>query len=107
LCLRQNPAAHRYVARLASKHGKPKALTILAHKLARALYHMLHRAHAFDADQFVHGTGPVAPALRSEVTAGPPLGPESDPARRKGKVQRPADHATATAEVVMATTLAD
>jgi transposase len=39
LCLRKNPVAQRYGARLAHKHGKGKALTILAHKLARAVYH--------------------------------------------------------------------
>jgi transposase len=52
LSLRKNPAAQRYVARLANKHGKPKALTILAHKLARAVYYMLRRGQAFDATRF-------------------------------------------------------
>ena len=52
LSLRQNPTAQRYVARLAHKHGKAKALTILAHKLARAVYFMLSRGHAFDATKF-------------------------------------------------------
>jgi transposase len=56
LSLRKNPAAQRYVARLANKHGKAKALTILAHKLARAVYYMLRRAHAFDPNKFFHGT---------------------------------------------------
>jgi hypothetical protein len=50
--LRQNPAAQRYVARLAQQHGKPKALTILAHKLARAVYYMRHRQQAFEAARF-------------------------------------------------------
>jgi hypothetical protein len=35
LSLRKNPRAQRYVARLAQKHGKGKAPTLLAHKLAR------------------------------------------------------------------------
>jgi len=52
LCLRKNPVAQRYVARLAHKHGKGKALTILAHKLARAVYYMLHRGHAFEVTKF-------------------------------------------------------
>jgi transposase len=43
LCLRKNPAAQRYMARLAHLHGKGKALTIFAHKLARAVYYMLRR----------------------------------------------------------------
>ncbi len=52
LCLRKNPVAQRYVARLAHKHGKGKALTILAHKLARAVYYMLRRGQAFEATKF-------------------------------------------------------
>jgi transposase len=38
LFLRNNPAGQKYLARLEKKHGKGKALTILAHKLARAVY---------------------------------------------------------------------
>ena len=40
LLLRTNPAGQKYLARLEKKHGKGKALTVLAHKLARAVYHM-------------------------------------------------------------------
>jgi transposase len=40
LFLRTNPAGQKYLARLEKKHGKGKALTVLAHKLARAVYHM-------------------------------------------------------------------
>src|SRR6266852_4754677 len=52
LCLRRNPPAQRYVARLTHKHGKGKALTILAHKLARAVYYMLRRGQAFEVTKF-------------------------------------------------------
>src|SRR5262245_29693233 len=37
LCLRHNPAGQNYLARLANTHDKGKAVTSLAHKLARAL----------------------------------------------------------------------
>jgi transposase len=47
LFLRNNPAGQKYLARLEKKHGKGKALTILAHKLARAVYYMLKRDTAF------------------------------------------------------------
>jgi transposase len=50
-----NPAGQKYYARLEKKHGKGKALTVLAHKLARAIYHMLQRETAFDMDHFLHG----------------------------------------------------
>ena len=52
LFLRNNPAGQKYLARLAKKHGKGKALTVLAHKLARAVYDMLRRDTAFDLDKF-------------------------------------------------------
>jgi transposase len=47
LFLRNNPAGQKYLARLEKKHGQGKALTILAHKLARAVYYMLKRDTAF------------------------------------------------------------
>ena len=40
------------LARLERKYGKPKALSILAHKLGRAVYFMLARNQAFDLERF-------------------------------------------------------
>jgi transposase len=53
LFLRDNPPAQRYLDKLASKHGKAKALSILAHKLGRAVYYMLKRDKAFDMNKFL------------------------------------------------------
>lgn len=53
LFLRNNEAGQKYLARLETKHGKGKALTILAHKLARAVYYMLKRETAFNMDIFM------------------------------------------------------
>ena len=39
--------------KLEHKHGKAKALTVLAHKLGRAVYYMLTREQAFDLTRFV------------------------------------------------------
>jgi transposase len=39
--------------RLASRLGKPKAYSALAHKLGRAFYHMLHTKEVFDIQRFV------------------------------------------------------
>jgi hypothetical protein len=50
--VRNNPAGQKYLARLANKHGKGKAFTVLAHQLARAVYDMLKRDTAFDIDKF-------------------------------------------------------
>jgi transposase len=55
LFLRNNPAGQQYVARVEKTHGKGKALTILAHKLARAVYYMLRRDTAFDLQKFLNG----------------------------------------------------
>jgi transposase len=53
LFLRNNPAGQKYLARLEKKHGKGKALTVLAHKLARAVYYLLKRRVAFDLNTFL------------------------------------------------------
>jgi transposase len=53
LFLRNNPQGQKLLARLEKKHDKGKALTILAHKLARAVYYMLKRKTAFDMDLFL------------------------------------------------------
>jgi len=53
LFLRQNQPGKEYFTKLEHKHGKAKALTVLAHKLARAVYFMLSREQAFDLNRFV------------------------------------------------------
>jgi hypothetical protein len=42
---------------LGKKHDQGKALTILAHQLARAVYYMLKRKTAFDMDLFLPTSG--------------------------------------------------
>ena len=46
LCFRDNPAGQPLLTRLEKKHSKGKALTILAHQLARAVYDMRKRQTA-------------------------------------------------------------
>src|SRR5215831_11129712 len=53
LFVRQNQLGKEYFTKLEHKHGKAKALTVLAHKLARAVYYMLTREQAFDLQRFV------------------------------------------------------
>jgi len=53
LFLRDHPAGQKLLARLEKKHDKGKALSILAHKLGRAVSYMLKRKVAFDMDVFV------------------------------------------------------
>jgi len=55
LFLRDNPAGQKFLTRLEKKHSKGKALTILAHKLARAVYYMLKQKTAFDISKFLNG----------------------------------------------------
>src|SRR5262245_1312490 len=67
LFLRNNPAGHRYLARLETKHGKGKALTVLAHKLACAVYSMLRRDTVFEMDKFLRGEGRGASEPAAEL----------------------------------------
>ena len=53
LFLRNNEPAQKYLQRLEKKHGKGKALSILAHRLGRAVYYMLKRQEAFDMGKFL------------------------------------------------------
>jgi transposase len=55
LFLRNNPAGQKSLARLENHHGPSKALTVLAHKLARAVYYMVKRDTAFDMPKFLTG----------------------------------------------------
>jgi len=53
LFLRGNPKAQRWLEKKTRKHNKAKAMTILAHKLGRAVYYMLKRGTLFDQDRFL------------------------------------------------------
>jgi transposase len=55
LFLRANPAGQTYLGRLEKQHGKGKALTVLAHKRARAVYDMVPRHTACDMHKFCTG----------------------------------------------------
>ena len=52
LFLRRNTQAVKYRNKLAKKHGRAKSLTILAHKLARAVYYILKRKEVFQPEVF-------------------------------------------------------
>ena len=54
LFLRCNPDGQRYLEKISNKHGKGKALSILAHKIGRAVYFMLKRKKAFNMKQFLN-----------------------------------------------------
>jgi transposase len=41
------------LAKLQSRHGSGKGLSIVAHKLGRVVYHLLHTKQVFDVDRFV------------------------------------------------------
>lgn len=53
LFLKGNEPAQKAVARLATKHGKGKALSILAHRLGRAVYVMLSKRQPFEQERFM------------------------------------------------------
>jgi len=54
LFLHRNPRGQRLINRLRSKHGRGKALSVLAARLGRASYYMLRRDTAFDMDRFMN-----------------------------------------------------
>ena len=52
LFLRANPPAQHYLEKLRKKHGKAKSISILAHKLGRAVYFMIKRKKPFSMEAF-------------------------------------------------------
>jgi transposase len=56
LFLRHKPNGQKLLTRLENKHGTGNALTILAHKLARAVYYRLKRKTAFDMERFLRAS---------------------------------------------------
>lgn len=52
--LGKSSEGRKIVERLRRKHGKAKAISILAHKLGRAVYYMLTRQKAFDMQRFAN-----------------------------------------------------
>jgi len=53
LFLRGNPDAQNWLEKKTKKHNKAKALTLLSHKLGRAVYFMLKRKTFFDQEKFL------------------------------------------------------
>ena len=43
----------KLIARIAKQHGKGKALSILAHKIGRAVFYMLSRGTVFSMEKFL------------------------------------------------------
>ena len=50
--LRANPKAQKLHGRLVARYGKAKALSVLAHKVGRAVFFMQKRRQPFDAERF-------------------------------------------------------
>ena len=81
LFLRNNPAGQKYLVHLEKKHGKGKALTVLAHQLARAVYHLVQRTTAFTMAKFLRSSGrgagePAASRGRDGLSLATALGHE-------------------------------
>ena len=53
LFLRHTTEGKTLLARLEKTHGKGKALSILAHKIGRAVYYMLSRGTVFSMEKFL------------------------------------------------------
>jgi transposase len=57
LFLRGNEDAKVWIEKKAQQHNKARALTLLAHKLGRAVYFMLKRSQVFDQTRFLNTPG--------------------------------------------------
>jgi len=53
LCAQKDEGLGAYLQRLTARYGTGKALGVLAHKLGRAMYHMLRTKKVFDRDKFL------------------------------------------------------
>ncbi len=53
LLLRESDNVKEYHLNLKNKHGKPKALAILSHRLGRTTYYILKNKQAFDMNKFL------------------------------------------------------
>jgi transposase len=81
LFLRGSERAKQWKQKQEKKHGRAKALAILAARLARAVYHLLRKEEAFDEDRFWSGQAKLAPAATK---------PAKPVAASAGDEQRPA-----------------
>jgi transposase len=52
LLVRSSPQAKKWLARREQKRGKARALGALSARLGRAVYHLLRKQEAFDAQRF-------------------------------------------------------
>jgi hypothetical protein len=57
VCLRDHPAGRKFLTRLEKKPSQGKAVTILAQKVARAVYDMVKRKTAFAMHKFLNASG--------------------------------------------------
>ena len=55
LYLRGNEKAQRYLQQIQRRMSKSKALSVLAHKMGRAVYCMLKTGSVFDEARFING----------------------------------------------------
>ncbi len=54
LLLREKQEVKQWHAKLKNRHGKPRALSIISHKLGRAVYYMLSQQKVFDLQKFIN-----------------------------------------------------
>jgi hypothetical protein len=93
LFLRHHPAGQTSLPRFERTHGQGKALTVLAHKRARAVDDLVQRGTAVDRDQFRRGSGsgagePTAARGHQGVSLTRGLGKEPPPASANAQTPR-------------------
>ena len=75
LFAREDEQAKRFLARKSAKHGKAKALGILAARLGRSIYAMLVHKRAFDVKRFWGNRQPAVASGQSAAASDKPVSP--------------------------------
>jgi hypothetical protein len=78
LFLRYSPGAQSYHSRLVGKYGKAKSLSILAHKLGRAVYFILQRKEPYNEQIFFKQPQTAQPVSKIPVQTPSPVPQTSD-----------------------------
>jgi hypothetical protein len=93
LLRRHNPQGPKFLARVEKKHGPGKAVTIVAHTWARAVYDLLTRDTVCEMDPFLKGSGSRAGAPAASRDT-----PGSSLSERPGTIHTPGGIARATGQ---------
>jgi hypothetical protein len=68
--LRFSERAKKWKQRYTQKHGQRKAMSVLAAKLGRTVYHLLRKKEVFDEERFWNGGGRATKQASAAAASG-------------------------------------